>query len=187
MAIVADFTAGKVERGRITNYRTTEFLEFTYNPHTIHSKGGSNLAEDAIPGFSDPLIRWASGKTKTISFSLELSGEGTLRRSGVPFRNYAEGQSDEIDSFSVNGEIAFLQSFTYPTDPALPGGSAAPDLLIFRFGPRYPGVLCVMESADDEIIEWSPKLEPVRAKVQITLKRIQNTNQYANTIWQGDR
>lgn len=202
MTAIIDLTAGKVQRGRLTNLRTGEGMSFALNPSTIRLAGGSHIAEDAIPGFSDPLLRWMSGKTKTISFTLFHDGEITLRVKGNQFVNNAkttsEGQPpktwgagentafvDDPQGYSIAGALEFLDSFQYPVDPEEPGSDGGADRLVLSFGSYLRGVVCVLDTLSHEITEFDPDLNPTKAKSDITLKRYVIENVYAGKIWEG--
>ncbi len=181
---MADFTAPKVKRGRLTNFRTGNYVTFLYNPTSLSETKGNNLSEDAIPGFSDPLIRFASGKARVVTFSLEIDGESRIRRSGVNLLNGARPEPIENAlGFSIAGEIEFFQSLEYPVDPSLPGSDGGPDKVVFTLGPMYDGVLCVVEQVPVTITEWDPELNPTRATLNLTLKAINIPQQYAHHVW----
>ena len=117
---MADFTKRKVKRGRWTNQRTGLSHTFLYNPATIEEKKSANLSVDDIPGFSDPLVRWASGGVNTLSFDLMLDGEGRIRHDDVTLYNGLRdlGDIDDAnDTFSLAGEIEFFESFLHPVTP----------------------------------------------------------------------
>lgn len=195
-----DYTPPKVQRGGLTNYRTNIGVPFLYNPAAIEEKKGVTWAEDPVPGTSDPLLRFASGKASVISFQLELCGESSIRRRGVQIINYASAQDENYvaselarasadplgdgpqPSYSVDGEIEFFESFQFPTDPA-EGGSGAPDLAVFTFGRRYPGVLVVVEDVAVNLTEFTPNLLTSRATLGITLKRYVIGSRTSSQYW----
>src|SRR5262249_13192662 len=124
------------------------FLTFLYNPQTVTEKKGSNITEDPIPGFSDPLLRWASGKVRVITFELDLDGESRIRRTGVNLGNAAANEPIDPKGLSIQGEIEFFRSLEYPVDPSLPGADGGVDKVLFYMGSTYPGVLAIVESTD---------------------------------------
>lgn len=192
----------KVKRGRFTNYRTGVFIEFLYNPDRITDRKGVNLIVDPIPGQSDALVRFASGRENNISFTLKLCGESSLRRRGINFLNGAVAEkpvSVATTTYSIAGEIEWFRSFEHPVDPELPLRAAfstsssrlksddrfgGPDLVVFTFGRLYQGVLCAVESVDVDIHEFSPELDPTKADLSIALKRVVTENRFAHTIYQ---
>jgi hypothetical protein len=174
----------RTARGRITNARTANFVEFLYNPTKISDKKGVNLSEDLIPGFATPLIHYASGKTRVISFSLFLCGESSLRFRGVNLLNGARPEPvEKALDYPITGELDFFRSFEYPVDPSLPGSDGGVDKVLLTYGPRYQALKCIMESADIEETEWNPKAEPTRATISFVFKVPSDAQEYANSIW----
>lgn len=176
-----DFTAKKHVQGRITNYRTAHTLEFMLNPEKIIYGKSANQSDDSMPGRADPLIRWASGGVSSISFQLKLDGYIGNWKRGRPFQNSAVPGTPHY--LSVQGDLDFLESFMFPVDPSIPGSDGGPDKLVFTFGSQFPGVVCTMDSFSAEVTAYTPKLEPMRATVSLSLKRYVTTNRFAHTIW----
>ncbi len=182
---MSDFTAPKVARGRLTNFRTGNFLEFIYNPVKVGDRKGVNLAEDAVPGFSDPMVRFASGKARILTFSLQLCGESRIRKYGNNIINGAENNADFLEnagSFSIAGEIEWYQSMEYPVDPSLPGSDGGLDKFVFTMGRLYPGVLCYV-AVDVQVTQFDPELNPTMAEASLTLTQIAYNQQWANHVW----
>lgn len=181
---MSDFTGPSgPKKGRLTNFRTGDFLEFLYNPTSYKEKAGANHAEDTIPGSSDVLLRWMSGKARTLQFSLSLCGESRLRFSKVNLINQARGDSiDRATRFGVEGEIEFFESFSYPVDPA-DGGDGGCDKVVFTFGRRHQGTLCVLDEIEIEPTEFTPELDISRATVSFSLKRYTTKTTYSNKIF----
>lgn len=175
---------GNIVRGRLVNYRTGAAFEFAYNPNNVSEPHVANLSTDDTPGQSDGIVRFASGKTREIRFTLKLSGERRLRMFGASVINDADPIEIPENSYSIRGELAFLESFTFPTDPE-DGGDGAPDLVVFTFGPRWPGVLCVVQKVEAKNLEYAPDLDPTDADVEIVLMRKVDKNRFSNTIWRG--
>jgi Contractile injection system tube protein len=171
----------RVKRGRITNKRTANYVEFLYNPTSISDKKGNNWVEDASPNQAHPLIHFASGKVRNITFTLNLCGESRIRRSGATLTNGAFADDDPT-SMSIAGEIEYYQSLEYPVDPKLPGSTGGPDLVLFSFGRRYNALECAMEVGVDES-EYDPNLNPTRAALQISLKVVKAAQEYAHDVW----
>lgn len=184
---MSDFTQGKVRRGRITNYRTGNFVEFHHNPNRITKKKGTTLSVDQLPGQSDPLVRFASGNLETIDFVLDLCGESRLRRFGAQLFNGAVPEfpiEDADESYSVAGEIEFWESFQHPVDPAIAAARfAEPDQVVFTFGRMFQGVLCAVQDLEVEPFEFDPELSPTKAQVKVKLARIVTKQRFADSIW----
>jgi len=181
----------QVARGRVTNARTRNFVEFMLNPSSIKETKGSNFVENPTPGFSDPKQDWASGKVSTIKFDVDLCGETGLRIRRANLTNGAfpdKTLQEAATTYSIAGEIEFFESFMFPVDPELAtrgiGGRkvGGPDKAIFTFGRRYQGVVCWLE-VDVDISEFTPELDPSRAKLGFVLRRISDTNRFAHTVW----
>jgi hypothetical protein len=171
----------KIVKGQLSNYRTGDSYTFTMNPESISAPFSANVSEDNIPGFSDPLVRFASGKVKDLKFKLKLSGEMRLRQYQRQFANGADG-STGLGDFNIKGEVDFLEAACSPTDPSL-GGDGGLDRFVFTFGSRHPGVVVFVTSADVEEKRWDYQLNLTEAEVSITLKRIQDESVYASDIW----
>ncbi len=181
---MADFTAPNVVRGKLANLRTGNFLTFVYNPRTLQDRKGNNYSEEYTPGHSDPIFRWASGKARELSFTLELCGVSRILRSGVNLGNGAASNDIDPLGFSIQGELEFFQSFEQPTDPRLPGSDGGPDRVVFTMGPMYAGRVCILSDLLVNTLEWDPDIRPVRAVVQFSLKQVNfGESQYANTVW----
>jgi hypothetical protein len=182
-----DFTAKKITQGMITNLRSFDSIQFSINPHTVSEKGGATISEDANPGFSSPLLRYASGKTKTISFELEIDGEISLRKKGTQIVNGLfpgrEVATVGNATYDISAEIEFYQSLTYPTDPDLPGADGGLDRVALTIGTHINGVVCFVEEANPSIIEFDPDLAPTKAKMAMVLKVIENNSRYASFVW----
>lgn len=195
---MSDFTSVRADRGRLTNARTGDSLVFAINPNTITMKNGSNLAKDSTPGSSHKLIRWMSGKDRSISFTLNLHGEIQLRF-GIKLNNgndpapggqpKANGSRNEIvedpASYSIDSYVKFLESLTYPIDPEdQPGlGGTGCDIVLFSFGPSIRAVPCVVEDITTKLTEFDPQLNPVQATVDISLERYVTETVFSHEIW----
>jgi hypothetical protein len=180
-----NYTPVKVTKGVMTNVRTGITKQFSINPHTVRKKNGSHLSEDPIPGFSDPKLDYAAGKTRTFSFQLQLDGEMTLRNFQTQALNNVYPQRD-LKSYSIAGEIEWYESMTFPVDPNLSGNNKGGlDMFAFTMGSHMQSILVFVEDADTTIIEFSPDLEPTKATIDLTLKRIAPTNVFSNQVWSG--
>lgn len=171
----------KVKRGRLTNARTGTFLEFLYNPTEVSESMGVNMSEDNLPGASDPLIHFASGKVRQISFKLDLCGESSLRFRGVNLINAAKNDVKPPDgTYSIAGEIEFFQSFTFPVNPKFPGADGGNDKAVFTLGRLWDGVLVAVVDVNLKVTEFTPDLEPSRATIDLTLKRVVTETVFAD-------
>lgn len=197
-----DFTGPKVVRGRLTNERTLATLQFGLNPTSIKVTQGANLAEDMIPGSSDPIARWMSGKGTVLSFQIVTDGEINLRTLGLQMGNGSNtvetaprtwgagpGQvalaTDQF-SYDISGTLEFLDQFMNPVDPSLPGANGGPDRVVLSFGAYLRRVICVVHDLEHDITEWSPDLAPVKATTTIKLRVYETKSTYAHLVWTED-
>jgi len=183
----ASFTGRRGARGRITNYRTGTFLEFLYNPTEVTEDFSVTLSEDPLPGASDPIIHFASGKAKAIKFQLQLCGESSLRLRGANLINSA--RNDTVNpgaTYSIAGEIEFFQSFAYPSDRKAPGSDGGTDKVIFTLGRLWPGILCAQEGLSVKVSEWDPDLNPTRATLDLSYKRVVTETIFSNQVFSVD-
>jgi hypothetical protein len=174
--------AKRVKRGRLTNARTAAFVEFAINPSSFKAGNGVNLSEDGIIGTSHPLIRFASGKARTLSFSIQLDGEMTLRRR-FPVGNKVVSPftGDDIRTYNIEGELAFYRSFTFPVAPEDGGGL---DKAIFNFGTYCKNVKCWVEDVSEDVTQFSADLDPVAATVRLSLKRdMGDSTVFSRNVW----
>jgi hypothetical protein len=184
MLRAGDFTRKRVLNGSITNMRTAFTRPFSINPHTIKSRGGANVPDTPVPGFSDPLLCFASGKVTTISFTLDIDGEMTLRKFGIQMANAVHPERDRY-SYDISSELEWYDSLRFPVDPSDPGvgNDAGLDRVILSFGSYFPGVVCFVEDVEHEIIEFAPDLAPTKSKTSITMKRIADVSRFSRMIW----
>jgi len=180
--LFVDFTAPDFEHGRITNARTGEFFQFHLNPAKIKEKIGVNIAKDDIPGASDPLLRFASGAAKVITFDLPLNGEIQIRRRGQPFKNRLTDTLRQ-SPYSVDEIVEFFESFNMPVDPEELGSDGGNDKVLFTFARRYRGVKCVMGDLGVDQEGWSSWGDLMRATLNIELTRYYTTTVYSNQVW----
>lgn len=137
---------GSRTKGYIKNTKTGEMKEFIYNPESFSDSQGVKYQDIESPGSSYPLTQFVSGQAKKISLELFLY--------------------DKSGNNKVRKYIAFLEKF-------LPNGKnrfASPAPLLFVFGSYIEK--CVMENIDKEYLEFDTSLEPTRAKVKLSLKKV---------------
>lgn len=177
------FTQTLSVRGSITNVRTGYFYRFELNPQPVDDPWGANMAEDPIPGFSDPYLRFASGKLKTVSFKLFMDGEITIRKFGQQFGNGLQPQRDLQNSYSISGAVEFFQSLTQPTDPTESGADGGLDRCVFAYGSHWAAVQCFVKEANFSCTMLDVNLEPIKGTMHLRLDRVVDTNTYSNQIW----
>ena len=179
-----DFSPPKVERGYLLNSSSGEQLEFHLNPTSIKQSNAYSLSEDAIPGYSDTLLRYASGVASTITFQLRLDGEvrNRARVRDVRDERFVGGGSGDpsLTDYSIASEIAFLESLTLPQSEEEP----EPPRVVFYFGKRYPGLVVLVPFVDTEVTRWTPSLDPTTATVSVTLRRyVTERSRFAASAW----
>lgn len=180
--ISASFTSPAHFRGRITNARTAAVYEFVINPNEVSEHKGAYIEEDPIPGFSDPKLGWAGGKTAIVKLHVDLDAEMTHRLRGAAFFNRVDASYDS-EEFTVRNEIAFFEHFQYPSRGDRAYGNGA-DIALLTFGSRYQGDSFYVDDIEIKITEWSPDGEPTRASVDLTLKKVVDTSIFSEDIFE---
>jgi hypothetical protein len=185
-----DFTAWATpQRGMLTNVRTGASLRFPLNPTKIPYKSGSNTVKDSIPGFSDPIVKWASGKEKSIKLSLHLDAIWSYEHNGGVFANAADPKLATAAAqgvLTIQGELAFLEQFYLPVHPDEAPGNYGPDLVSLTYGPMFGGIICMADGDFSvDITCFTSHMEPSVADVEMTLVRVVAENVYAGSVWRG--
>lgn len=172
-------------RGRLTNARTGNFIEFLFNPTTVSVSAGSNLSKDPIPGADAPLIRWASGKERSIKFTLQLDGGESLRFRGANLTDLfsnGDNQDDPFETLSIRAELAFFDSFSKPARLDLAGSDGGADKVVLNLGSYFDTVVCYLEDAPIKITHWSPTMAPVRAEVSVSLVEVNPVTVFSDEV-----
>ena len=163
-----NFSAPPVVRGRITNARTKEFLEFHLNPDKVSVTHATNFVTDLVPGSSHALRRWASGGVEECTFNLKLDGDMSLRRFGVVLENSLNPTPNQ--PFSIQGFLDYLRAFNFPTDPLVDvGGDGGTDQAIFNFGSRFRNWPCDIQVTKEDLTEFGSDLVPTAGTMDIKL------------------
>lgn len=174
-----------ITKGRLTNIRTGVFVAFLYNPASIKKSRGINLHSDPLPMTSDPLIRWMSGGDTNVSFTIELCGESSLRFRGANIVNSRESdvEEDPGSTLGVDGELEWLESFTYPVDPSLPGSKGGADLLVFSYGRAFRHYTCAMAGFEVTYKQFTPDGRTMRASVGLQLRKVETRTVFSDEIY----
>jgi len=144
-------------RGRFTIVERGTTKVFMFNPAEVGDEKGVNWGEGDVPGASAPVVQFGSGKARIISFELFLDGDrGQVGRGG--------------NSLDISEEINFYRSLEYPSAYGKGPASVAPWIVLFTMGPLYQQLPCLIVKASPKIIYWTPKMEPVRATISISLR-----------------
>ncbi len=174
MALDIDFTAPRVTKGRLTDYRSGTFKEFSINPSSIKEGRSIEIEKMLPPGMSHSVLQPGGGQSKPISFTLFLDAD-------IGYRARRRAQPVPMD---ISEEIAWYESHTFPEGGARLGDpdSSFP-LLLFTFGKRYQGVMVLMAECTIEITKLTPELTPMSAKLDITLERYVRESQNRSSIY----
>jgi hypothetical protein len=174
----AQFLSPKVDKGRLTVYRTGESRDFSINPSDIEDNKGFNFERITIPGNSQPMLQVGSGAERIISFTLNLDSlkQSTNKSTGSKDIDYALSAVDQLITGSqysvVADEISWYRQFVYTGGNSFIGDrETAVDTLMFSYGELYKGLLVVMRKCDVKIIKMSPKLRPMQASIKIELEQ----------------
>lgn len=172
-------------KARLTNFRTGSFIQLLFNPTTISYDRKVNISDDPLPMMSDPLVRWASGGSTTVSFAVELCGESSLRLRGANLVNALEAEVEEepTETLGVDGELEWLNSHTYPVDPSLPGARPGPDLLIFSYGRAFRYFAGVLDGLTVTHKYFTADGRTMRASTQIKLRKVETSTTYADRVY----
>lgn len=188
---------GVVTRGRIIHELSGKFLEFPLNPSEIKEEKGNNLSEDLIPGYTDPVINYSSGRVNKLTFVVQLDIDFQRRR--APTMQLKKGQAEArsyaqqvgvdeaaedrayrsrayVIAASIEAELLFLEAFTLPSEVPASAALAAipsrrPSALLFSFGPRYTtAARWLVDDFKIDVTRFDQRLRPLAAKVNLGLK-----------------
>jgi hypothetical protein len=156
----------KVTKGRILHRQTQSYKEFMFNPETIKAEDGWHWGTADIPGMSVPIVGGGSGVDRPITFTVFLDADRG-RSEDRKFSAISEGNM----SLDLTSDINWYRMLTYATAGRGTYIHSAPSTVIFTFGPMFPGVECRVDEVRTDIVYWTPQLEPVRARIEITMHR----------------
>ena len=177
-----------VVKGWFSIVATGERVPFMFNPPTIRDQQSVSFPDQSVPGMSHPVIQYAGGGPRLISFELYLDGDrGHLGRTGAgelqnhstykPRPQLRPRQSNfEVPgapSKNIQAELEFYRSLRYPAHTEGDGmAQISPHLVLFTFGPLFDAVPCCVMQMDIEVTYWNINLEPVRAELKVMLKEV---------------
>lgn len=179
----------RVTKGRFSVIETDEVYDFLFNPNQFVDQRVVGFPDQSVPGMSHPVVQYGAGGARTITFTLYLDGdrgylgltsarreENQARRPRLldPWESAAERSRTRRQgiSKSIQAEIDFLQSLTYPIRSEGIGlADVHPPTVLFSLGEQYLGMECVVPSVTVTTTYWTPRMEPIRAEVGITLKQ----------------
>lgn len=147
---------------------------FMFNPPEMGDTKGTSWGSLEVPGASHPIQQFGAGGERIISFTLFVDGDrGNL---GARKINTAIGGDPSQIPLDVSKELLTYRSLVYPQQTGATFANVFPPLVIFTFGPLYPGIRCLVKKADFKVVYWTPKLEPVRATIDMVLSEVPTTS-----------
>lgn len=136
-----------------------------FNPSTINDSKAIEFGTLKIPGASHPVYQSGAGGDRSITFTLYFDGDRGR------FKNVNTGADAQNQGLSIERELSFYESLVYPGSVEVDGMEALfPYIILFSFGPRYQATPCIVTKADISITDWTNKLVPMRATIDIELK-----------------
>lgn len=159
-------------RGRLTVIATGVVKVFMFNPSSVADSKSPEYGWQSPVGASHPVPQWGAGGKRTISFDLHLDGDrGQLARGG--------------NTLDISDEIRFYQSLLYAQQYDNGFAAVSPSKVLFTMGTLYQGVECVVEKADPKITQFTPRMEPIRATISLTLSETVKRSKTAADILNG--
>jgi hypothetical protein len=151
-------------------------LAFQYNPTSVKITRNLDYGSIDTPGSSFPATYFRSAKPDQIEFTLFFEAKSKLN-SPTKASSYFDG---------ISKELAALQSLTY-SDSVLKLYRSNPLLnrppkVILSLGPKLT-IDVWIKSLGIEIREWSPKLIPLRANVDISVITAGDSKMAATAMW----
>ena len=146
--------------GALIDTESAARITFDINPESFEDSKDTDFSEVQIPGMSNPRLQFASGGTRTVSFTL--------------FIHY--GVTDDVPA-----AIKLLQSWLYPI---YDNGrlKQAPSRLLLLFGDTWPDELWVMQSCNVTRKRFDKELNCIFAEVSIELAEYIDTSKDANEV-----
>lgn len=167
----------KVTRGRITIPARGFGRTFMFNPNEIGDAKGISFGSMEVPGASHPVYQFGAGGERLISFDLNIDGDrGRYGR---------ETNGRDLTSLSITDELLFYRSLIYPSQYGNDIAQVFPYTVLFTFGELYSSMPCIVKKADWKVNYWTPKLQPVRATINIALAEIVTKSQTSNDVLTG--
>lgn len=141
------------------------FKEFMFNPPDMEDTKSPIYGTLDVPGGSHPTYQYGSGGPRVFTFTLHLDGD----RGWSHLRQ--QGPLDSGVGLSVRQEIAWYRALLYPTEYN-PGAfrAVSPPIVLFSLGNYLRAVPCLMTAAAVTVNYWTPRMDPVRADIAVTLE-----------------
>jgi len=166
------YNPSRFTKGRFVQVSTGIIVPFMFNPTTVARDHGWSWSEQAIPGRSHPFYQGGTGMAESISFTLFLDGD---RGRSDRRRSLAEVGFQDVP-IDLSPEINQLRQLKLPHDVEFDGAYGVPDRLLLNLGTWFSGQV-QLDSVNDRVTEWTPKLEPLRAEVDIEAHVIVESNE----------
>lgn len=172
---------------------------FMFNPSEIKVTKGANFPNEIPAGASYPVYNYASGGEHLISFTLPLDGDrgrsdkrpkSTIGPDRLDFYNGGSGTLYTVNSttvsvandltaggntsLNIDDEVKLLMSLTLPTKYGSGVKDVYPHIVLFTLGEQYKMVPVIVKKANPTYTMWTPKMEPMRASVEIELAVVVN-------------
>lgn len=177
-------------KGTITHLKLAITREFMFNPAVINDSKSAMWGADNIPGMSHPVYQFGSGGKRLISFQLYFDGDrGRILSSSLGGGRQAPLRLNTSDGLDVSNELRFYRSLLFGDETTLnaPGlqtvtVASTPSLVMFTFGSFWKQVQCTVHKADIVSNFFTPRLEPVRATINLTLEEAPSRQVFRNEV-----
>lgn len=147
------------------------FREFMFNPNELDDDKSLNFGSVELPGASHPVYQYGSGGARIIRFELYFDGD----RGGV-------GRGTE--NLSVKKELEFYQSLLYPSSYDGEDFAAVyPHVVLFSLGNYADAMPCLVTRAPIRVHYWTPKMDPVRATINLELTEVPERSKIQSDIY----
>ena len=146
---------------------------FMFNPSNLNDNKGISWGSLEVPGASHPVYQYGAGGESVISFSIYLDGDRG---------RFGRQQARDNTSLSIKDELYWYRSLIYPIQYGAQAMNVQPPLCLFNMGEMYQKTQVLVKKASWAISYWTPKMEPVRAIVGITLAEVVNQSMVRDDI-----
>lgn len=173
-------------KGHFSIAESGEMYRFMFNPNEMNDQHSVNYARQGVPGVSHPIIQFASGGERTISFELWLDGDrGRTRRGAI---NSLRSADTRENSLTIQDDLDFLYSLTLPVETeGRIFSDVHPPVILFTFGTMFEAMPCVLTSAPHKITKWDSRMNPIRGTVGITLEQKVSRSVKRDTVFVSGR
>lgn len=163
-----------VTRGMITIPDRGTSRYFMFNPNDVNDTKGISWGSIEVPGASHPVYQFGAGGERLISFELYMDGDRG---------RFGRQQQRDTSTLSVKDELYFYRGLIMPRQYGMDMASVFPYTVLFTFGELYQNLPCIVKAAPWKIEYWTPKLQPVRARIALQLAEIVDKSQTADQMF----